>query len=196
MRLDVLCGPDDGGRIDVALKVAGGGASMTVRHSESMAYGGLLRQVLARALVEITGRYRVTLVAFLAVPPPPAAKEGKNVVQAERDCQLCVTVYGAREAGRYVGDILDQAGIYLQHPTSYDSTVPYINPHYLVRPGGSAPVITFEEQAALPTRPSMALSTDQRLKGDVLQVIDSSAQGPSSYSEITPSSRMRTTLKL
>ena len=190
MRLDVL-GKPDGGRIDVALKVAAGGASMTVRHSESMAYGGLLRQVLARALVEITCRYRVTLVAFIVVP----AAEGKSVKKAERVCQLCVTVYGAREAGRYVGDILDQAGIYLQHPTSYDPAVPYINPHYLVRPGGTAPVVTFEQQATVPIRPSMALSTDQRLKGDVLQVIDSSAQGPSSYSEITPSSRMRTTLK-
>ena len=187
MRLDVL-GKSDGTRIDVALKVSG--ASMTVRYHDSMAYGGLLHHTLAKPLIEITCRYQVTLVAFILLPA-----EGKNVPQAERFCQLCITVYGMQESCKYVGEILDHAGIYLQHPTSYDPTMPYINPHYLVRPGGSPPVVTFEKQAALPIRPSVALSTDQRLKGDVLQMIDSSAQGPPSYSEITPSSQMRTTLK-
>ena len=187
MRLDVL-GKPDGTRIDVALKISG--TSMTVRHHDSMAYAGLLRQNLAKPLIEITCQYQVTLVAFILVPA-----EGKNVPQADRFSQLCITVYGTQEAGRYVGEILDHAGIYLQHPTSYDPTMPYINPHYLIRPGGTPPVLALEKQATLPVRPSIALSTDQRLKGDVLQMIDSSAQGPSNYSEITPSSQMRTPLK-
>lgn len=187
MRLDVL-GKSDGTRIDVVLKVSG--TSMTVRHHDSMAYGGLLRQNLAKSLIEITCQYQVTLVAFILVPA-----EGKKNPQADRFCELCIIVYGTQEASRYVGEILDHAGIYLQHPTSYDPTMPYINPHYLLRPGGSPPVPTLEKQAALPIRPSVALSTDQRLKGDILQMIDSSAQGPSNYSEITPSSQMRTTLK-
>ena len=187
MRLDVL-GKSDGTRIDVALKVSG--TSMTVRHHESMVYGGLLRQNLAKTLIEITCQYQVTLFAYILVPA-----EGKNVPQADCFCQLCITVYGTQESGRYVGEILDHAGIYLQHPTSSDPNVPYINPHYLVRPGGTPPVPTLGKQAALPIRPSIALSTDQRLKGDVLQMIDSSAQGPSNYSEITPSPQIRTTLK-
>ena len=187
MRLDVL-GKPDGKRIDVALKVLG--TSMTVRHHDSMAYGGLLRQTLAEPLIEITSQYQVTLVAFILL-----LAEGKNVPQAERSRELCIIVYGTQEASRHVGDILDHAGIYLQHPTSYDPTMPYINPHYLVRPGGSPPVPSLEKQAALPIRPSVAISTDPRLKGDVLQMIDSSAQGPSNYSEITPSSQMLTTLK-
>ena len=186
MRLDVL-GKSDGTRIDVALKVSG--TLMTVRHHDSMAYGGLLRQNLAKPLIEITCQYQVTLVAFII----PA--EGNNVPQADRFCQLCITVYGMQEAGRYVGEILDRAGIYLQHPTAHDPTMPYINPHYLVRPGGTPPVLTLEDQAALPIPPSVALSTDQRLKGDVLEMINSSAQGPLNYSEITPSSQMRTPLK-
>ena len=187
MRLDVL-GKPDGTRIDVALKISG--TSMTVRHHDSMAYGGLLRQNLAKALIEITCQYQVTLVAFILVPAG-----GKKVPQADRFCQLCITVYGSQEAGRYVGEVLDHVGLYLQHPTSYDPTMPYINPHYLVRPGGTPPVLAVEKQAALPIRPSMALSTDQRLKGGVLQMIDSSAQGPSEYSEVTPSPQMRTPLK-
>ena len=188
MRLDVL-GKSDGTRIDVALKVSGN--SMTVRHLESMTYGGLLRQTLAKPLIEITRQVRVTLVAFITTEPA----KGTDGPQTARSCQLCITVYGVREASSYVGEILDDAGIYLQHPTSYDPAVSYINPHYLVRPGGPHPAPSSGKEIELSTRPSVDLSTDRRLKGDVIQMINSSAQGPSNYSQITPSLQMRTTLK-
>ena len=100
-----------------------------------------------------------------------------------------------QEASRYVGDILDQAGIYLQHPPSCDPTVPYINPHYLVRPGGTHPESTLGEQVGAPMRSSLNLSANPQLKGDVIKMLNSSAQGPSIYSKITPSSQMRTALK-
>lgn len=100
-----------------------------------------------------------------------------------------------QETGRYVGEILDHAGIYLQHPTSYDPTVPYINPHYLVRPGGTHPRPASEEQVEFSIRPSVSLSTDHQMKGDVIQLINNSAQGPSNYFRITPSPHIRTALK-
>lgn len=187
MRLDVL-GKSDDARIDVALKISG--KAVTVRHHDSMAYGGLLRQNLAKPLIELACQPRVNLVAFILAPA-----EGKDVPHAIHSCQLCITVYGMQEASRYVGEIFDEAGIYLQHPSSYDPAVPYMNPHYLVRPGGSHPAPVSEEHIELSIRPSVSLSSDQQLKGDVLKMIDSSAQGPPSYSEIIPSSQMRTTLK-
>lgn len=187
MRLDVLRKSDDV-RIDVALKISG--KSVTVRHHDSMAYGGLLRQNLAKTLLELACQPRVTLVAFILAPTG-----GKDIPLATHSCQLCITVYGMQGLGRYVGEISDDAGIYLQHPSSYDPAVPYINPHYLVRPGGSHPAPVSEEHVELSIRPSISLSTDQQLKGDVLKMIDSSAQGPSSYSRVTPTSQMRTTLK-
>ena len=187
MRLDVL-GKSDGARIDVALKVSGN--SMMVRHHDSMAYGGLLRQNLANPLIEITSQHGATLAAFLL---EPAGR--KDVPKENRSCQLCITVYGLQEASRYIGEILDHAGIYLQHPTSYDPTVTYINPHYLVRPGGTHPAPALEEQAELPIRPSTSLSIDQQLKGNVIQMINNSAEGPLNYLKTTPSPHIRTTLK-
>ena len=187
MRLDVL-GKFDGARIDVALKVSGN--SMMVRHHDSMAYGGLLRQNLAKPLIEITCQHGATLAAFLL-----ETAERKDVPKTTHSCQLCITVYGLQEASRYIGEILDHAGIYLQHPTSCDPAVPYINPHYLVRPGGAHPAPASEEQAKLSIRPPISLSTDQQMKGDVIQMINNSAQGPSSYSKITQSPHIRTTLK-
>ena len=187
IRLDVL-GTSDGARIDVALKVSGN--SVMVRHHESTAYGGLLRQNLARPLIKVSEQYRVTLVAFVLEP-----SESKDVKREIGSYQLCIIVYGMQEASRGVGEVLDHAGIYLQHPLSYDTTVPYINPHYLVRPGGTNPTPTSEERVEASIRPSLCLSTDARLKGDVSQLIDSSAQGPSNYLRIAPSSHLRTILK-
>ncbi len=186
-RLDVL-GTSNGARIDVALKVSG--SSMMVRHHDNMAYGGLLHRDLAKPLIEILEQHQVTLVAFLV-----GSAESKDVPQANDSCQLCITVYGVQEASKDVGELLDHAGIYLQHPLSYDSTIPYTNPHYLVRPGGAHPAPSSEEQFQVSTRPSVCLSTDQRLKGKVSQLINDSAQGPSNYSIITPSPQMRTSLK-
>ena len=187
IRLDVL-GTFDGTRIDVALKVSGN--SVTVRHRDSMAYGGLLPQNLARPLVKLSEQYRVILDAFLLEP-----SKSKNVKREIGSYQLCILVYGMQEASRDVGEVFDHAGIYLQHPLSYDTTVPYINPHYLVRPGGTNPIPTSEDHIEASIRPSLCFSTDARLKGDVSQLIDNSAQGPPNYLKIAPSSHLRTILK-
>ena len=187
IRLDVL-GASDGARTDVALKITS--KTVTVRHHSSMAYGGLLRPILAASLIEVLEQHRVTLVPFVL-----QSTENTEGPQAIRSCSLCITVYGMQEAGKNVGEVFDHAGIYLQHPSSYDSTVPYRNPHYLVRPGGGYPTPISEEQVEVSIGPSLCLSTDQRLKGDVSQLIDTSAQGPSNYSKVTPSSHLRTNLK-
>ena len=188
IRLDVF-GISGDARIDVALKVSG--KTVTVRHQESMAYGGLLSQNLARPLIEISKQHRVTLAAFIMKPTG-----GKDDQKVAHPCQLYITVYGMQEAGRDVGEVLDQAGIFLQHPSSYDPAVPYINPHYLVRPGGTHPAPTSEGQIEISIRPSPCLSTDQRLKTNVSQMLNDSAKGPLNYSKYTPSTRIRTPLKL
>ncbi len=163
---------------------------MMVRQHDNMAYGGLLHRDLAKPLIEVLEQHQVTLVAFLS-----GSAESKGVPRASDSCQLCIIVYGVQEASRDVGEVLDHAGIYLQHPLSYEPTIPYTNPHYLVRPGGAHPTPTSEEQGEISIRPSVCLSTDQRLKGEVSQLINDSAQGPSNYSKITPSPQMRTSLK-
>lgn len=175
-------------RIDVSLILSGHNA--TVRHQDSMAYGGLLRQSLAQPLIRIFVQHHVSFVAFVL-----KAVKGEDIAQSSRPYRLCIDVYGPKDAGKSVGDVLDNAGIYLQHPLSSDLAGPYINPHYLVRPGASHPIPSVEQQLSIPTRPSLTLSSDERLKSNVLQAMDDSAQGPSRYSYIEPSTWIRTPLK-
>ena len=175
-------------RIDVSLRLSG--QTVTVRHHETMAYGGLLRQGLAQPLLQIFVQHHVSFVAFVL-----KAVKGEDIAQSSRPYRLCINVYGPKNVGKSVGDVLDKAGIYLQHPLSSDLTGPYINPHYLVRPGASYPTPSVEQQLSIPTRPSVTLSSHERLKSNVLQAMDDSALGPSRYSYVEPSTWIRTPLK-
>ena len=175
-------------RIDVSLRLSG--QSVTVRHHESMAYGGLLRQSLAQPIIQIFVQHHVSFVAFVL-----KAVKGEDIAKSARPYRLCINVYGLKDVSKSVGDVLDSAGIYLQHPLSSDLPGPYINPHYLVRPGASHPSPSIEQQLSIPARPSLTLSSDERLKSNVLQAMDDSAQGPSKYSYIAPSTWIRTPLK-
>lgn len=175
-------------RIDVALNPSG--QSVSVRPHDSMAYGGLLRQSLAQPIIELFVQHHVSFVAFVL-----KAVKGEDLAKSSRPYRLCINVFGPKDASKSVGEVLDNAGIYLQHPLSSDLTSDYINPHYLVRPGASHPTPSFEQQLSIPTRPSLTLSSDERLKSNVLQAMDDSAQGPSEYSYIAPSTWIRTPLK-
>ncbi|KAL8788591.1 MAG: hypothetical protein Q9195_007235 [Heterodermia aff. obscurata] len=187
IRLDVL-GDFVDLRIDVSLQPSG--QSVTVRNHDSMAYGGLLRQSLAQTIIELIVQYHVSFLAFVM-----KAVKGEDIAKSPRPYRLCINIYGPKDASRSVGDVLDHAGIYLQHPLSSDLTGPYINPHYLVRPGASHPTHSIEQQLSVPARPSLTLSSDERLKSNVLQAMDDSAQGPSEYSYIASSTWIRTPLK-
>ena len=155
-----------------------------------MAYGGLLSHNLAKCLIEILNQYTINYDAYIL-----KLQKGKHDPKTPDSYRLCITIYGMQETSRHVGEILDSAEIYLQHPRSYDTTVPYVNPHYLVPPGRVHPLPTSEGQIDVPIRPSLNLSADERLKGDILQVLNSSAKGPLKYTRITSSPQMRTTLK-
>ena len=175
-------------RVDVCLNLSG--PNVTVRHHESMAYGGLLRSSLAQPIIQIFVQHRVSFVAFVL-----KAVKGEDLAQSTRPYRLCINIYGPKNVGKSVGDVLDKAGLYLQHPLSSDLTGPYFNPHYLVRPGASHPTSSVEQQLSIPNRPSLTLSSDERLKSNVLQAMDDSAQGPSEYSSIASSTWIRTPLK-
>ena len=175
-------------RLDVCLKPSG--HNVTVRHHDSMAYGGLLRPSLAQPIIQIFVQHQVSFVAFVL-----KAVKGEDIAESTRPYRLCINIYGLKDVGRSVGDVLDKAGIYLQHPLSSDLTGPYINPHYLVRPGATHPTPSIEEQMSIPNGPSFTLSSDERLKSNVLQAMDDSAQGPSEYSYIASSTWIRTPLK-
>lgn len=136
---------------------------MTVRNLESMAYGGLLSQTLAKSLIEIIRRFRVTLVAFIA-----GSAEKKSAPQTAHFYRLYIKVYEMQNASTCVNEVLNDADIYLQHPTLYDPTVLYINSHYLVRLEEAYFDPSSKRDIEFSTRSLVDLSTNRRLKGEVI----------------------------
>jgi hypothetical protein len=95
---------------------------------------------------------------------------------------------------KIIGGFLSDSEIFLQHPQNYDNSVPYDNPHYLVRPGYSLSTPEVLVRLRGSPKPSPILSEENPLKAQVLQVFDY-AQGPQIYSEVSASSQISTPLK-
>jgi hypothetical protein len=103
-------------------------------------------------------------------------------------------VYGRRPDSEQVGGILAENGLHLQHPHEYDTSVDYINPQYLVRPGSR---INIQQSANSATALKPALAKDalgENIKNQILQVFDA-ADGPQMFQEVKSSPRLVISLK-
>ena len=163
---------------------------ITVHDVQTMDYRGLVGHGIALSLVKLHQEHNVSFLAFYESHTRKTSGSKK-----EQSGRLCINLYGVREDSSVVADILDEAGVYLQHPQTGDLTVPYVNPHYLVRPNGKHPEAITGLQVMETSQISFNLSVNQRLKSNIAQALDCSAQGPSHYSRIALSDSIRTSLK-
>jgi hypothetical protein len=175
--------------IEVCLSIRG--SVGTLHHHDSMAYAGILDRRVAKALGELSRRCAVTLVA---TAQGVGSKDVELKTIPTRCSKISIIVYGLKKDRRIIGGFLSDSEIFLQHPQNYDNSVPYDNPHYLVRPGHSLSTPEVLLRPGGSPKPSPILSDDNPLKAQVLQVFDY-AQGPQVYPEVSASSRISTTLK-
>lgn len=106
-----------------------------------------------------------------------------------------IVIYGLVAEKKEVGAVLSDAGLYFQHPlpTEYDGKLPYINPHYLLRPGSQMPSLEGLSISG-PEGSKVVDLLDDVSKGRLMRIFDM-AQGPESPLQITPSPRLKSTLK-
>jgi hypothetical protein len=105
-------------------------------------------------------------------------------------------LYGRGDEKEAVGACLSEAGVYLQHPrvTEYDHRMPYVNPHFLVRPGNEMPkledlVLSDDEEH---TQRSDTLTKDE--KSEIMRIFDSANTVNGPY-RARSSLRLASTLK-
>ncbi|RYP49271.1 hypothetical protein DL768_004994 [Monosporascus sp. mg162] len=109
---------------------------------DSRKYVGILREP---ALIRVLQDYTVQLEAILVVSGPPLpqgkAKLKSKLPKIEPIHSVRIVVTGLKHEKSAVGNILSEAGLFLQHPSAneYDTQLEYCNPHYLLRPGGTMP---------------------------------------------------------
>ncbi|KAK0617623.1 SNF2 family N-terminal domain-containing protein [Immersiella caudata] len=141
-------------------------------------------------LFQLKERARVSFTAAVSV-----AESGRSWQYVRATLRL--VVFGFMAEKSTVAKVLSDGDLYLQHPSLSEcgSRVPYFNPHYLVRPGGSMPRL---ENLAItdPTRPTSgprgALTEIE--KNMMLQIFES-AHDPDAVFGVRPSSRLQTVLK-
>jgi hypothetical protein len=162
------------------------GHTVTVRNSDSQQYGGLLNRETAAILTEVFERFEATFRAFILIKQPKK--------RDAPDHDLYIVIYGTKENGIGIGQALDRAELFLQHPSIVEPSVAYSNPHYLCRPGGSMPTLNACTIFSGSVKDTKVLAENDPLKHQVLGVFDS-AQGPQVYSSASTSPRLCTPLK-
>ncbi|RAH81607.1 hypothetical protein BO86DRAFT_313518 [Aspergillus japonicus CBS 114.51] len=144
------------------------------------------------ALVDLLKKHRVKLVGTLFAAP---LSKDAGIGECQKP-ELRVIVYGSINDKDAVGTCLSDAGMYLQHPTSveYDSRFPYVNPQYLVRPGGEMPRIdelrvSDDEQGS-----QVSERLNEGVKSELFRILDTVNTYEGSY-EACSSPRLASRLK-
>ncbi|KAF5533205.1 SNF2 family domain-containing protein [Fusarium phyllophilum] len=153
--------------------------------------GKYIGRIESNAIVDLVQDYQVTLAATLECPP---VKKKKSADSFQTPKTLHIVIYGLRKDMNDIGDFLEDSELFLQHPTEYDTRLEYLNPQYLLRPGSTIPRADGATFQALANQHSSNQVMEEKAKSEVHQVFDS-ASGPSTFTQVQPSPRLKTSLQ-
>jgi hypothetical protein len=156
-----------------------------VYHTQTMKYEGLLDHNTGQALAAVSRNYPITLKASLD-EKASAMKNGTS-----NNCRsLKITLYGFHQDSDAIGTLLSENKLYLQQPSTFDSSTVYFNPQYLLRPGSEFKFAVKEDLHCSVREKQVAPA----LRSQMLHVFDA-AVGPATFSGVQVSKRLTTDLK-
>lgn len=112
-----------------------------------------------------------------------------------KETPIQIVIYGLKEDVDAIGSILSNGGLFLQHPTHGDTSVPYKNPQFLLAPGTEMP--NFEDSVTEPVSNATTLEQCLDNKGwasEVFRAFDT-VDGPATFAPVQPSPRLQTKLQ-
>ncbi|MCJ1401479.1 hypothetical protein MMC11_004693 [Xylographa trunciseda] len=170
-------------RMEVSLKQLGQMTSIHERKTDK--YIGYLDAETATALSSLSSNYLVHFDAYM--PVKQRARCAKSASERTELSGVHVIIYGNHDDLNGVGKSLWEHDVSLQHPQGQDETVPYDNPHYLIRPGSEIDV---------PYIGGMKEHQEhQLLTASAIASIFVSSQGPPAWRKVNASTRLKTALK-
>ena len=177
----------DGSHFPVTAETSGN--ALKILDQVSMAQIGSASLSMSPVIVYLQERAKVSFTATIIAP-----ENGRQRQYVRATLRLIV--FGFRSEGQTVAKTLSDGDLYLQHPSISEcgSQVPYFNPQYFVRPGGSMPKL---ENLAIPSRRPGGGTRDALTeveKNRMLQIFES-AQDPGAAFGVRPSLRLQTVLK-
>ena len=164
------------------------GSLLKLYYEASNKYAGLVDSpTLSRLRQDFTTTLAATFIA------PAKEKEQKQQLRT-RQSTVEIVIYGLRKDMDAVGHVLCEDGLYLQHPKECDTSVDYVNPQYWVRSGSQMPKVEGMTFEAASRSTSCKELLDETRTNQLLQLFDC-ANGPTTFSEVRPSARLRTCLQ-
>ncbi|RHZ45591.1 DEAD/DEAH box helicase [Aspergillus thermomutatus] len=156
----------EGGKKSAGVNIKPFGNVLKLSFRDSGKYAGIVSMAV---LVTLFEQHTIKLVGTLFAPDDLKGKNsGPGVV-------VRMILYGRGDEKEAVGACLSEAGVYLQHPriTEYDHLMPYVNPQFLIRPGGQMPkledlVLSDDEE-----HPQSSESLTKGEKSEIMRIFDS-----------------------
>ena len=147
-----------------------------IMDAESGVYRGLISKSLAEGLRELKTICAVTFSASVKAPNA-----------------LSIVVYGLGIESDTVCDILVEHDLYLQLPTSFDTTVPYQNPQSFSLPADKETALDMPVRETKTSSTAKAMVLDSVAKSKINELLDS-ATGPEEFRKVQASSKLVTKL--
>lgn len=148
------------------------GGIAIIRDANSKKYAGYLNKEAAQLIVTLSHSYKTNFSAKLH----PRGS-------------IAVMIYGVRDEAHIIGDFLSGNGYFLQQPSDFDESTTYYNPQYLI-PQGAEFRFSWKKNGLELTQSSQL---NEKAKLQVSYIMDS-ASGPTVFSEVQVSHRIKTEL--
>ncbi|KAH7305451.1 SNF2 family N-terminal domain-containing protein [Stachybotrys elegans] len=113
-----------------------------------------------------------------------------------QDCPVMIVICGLLEESDAVGNLLSEAGLYLQPPSinEFDRGLKYMNPHWLLRPGSEMPSLAQAESLTSPQATVASEILDEATKCHFMRLFDATNYGQE-QSLVEPSPRLSAVLE-
>lgn len=122
------------------------------------------------------------------------AKKDKRQSLGYQNTPVHIIIYGLHEDMNEIGNALSEGGLFLQHPTEGEASVPYKNSQFLMSPGTEMPQIKNLANGSLSTVTTMDQCSDEKWASEVFQAFET-VDGPAEFDPVEPSPCLRTKLK-
>lgn len=148
------------------------GGIMIIRDANSKGYAGYLNGEAAQLIRTLSQSYKTKLSA-----------------KFHPRGSISVMICGVRDEADIIGDFLSDNGHFLQQPSDVDKSTIYYNPQYLIAPGSEFRSLWQKNGLELTQSPQL----NEKAKSQASQIMDS-ASGPTVFSEVQVSHRIKTDL--
>ncbi|KAH0562185.1 hypothetical protein GP486_003119 [Trichoglossum hirsutum] len=172
-------------RIPMTIRICG--SSLKLYYEVSNKYAALVDSPTLSKLIQ---DFAVTLAPTFIAPRKMEQKQQPR----PREITVEIVIYGLRKDMDAVGDLLSDNCLYLQHPKECDPDTAYVNPQYWLRPGSQMPKVEGITLATVSGSTSCKELLDEVHTNQLLQLFDC-ANGPTKFSEVGQSLRLRTDLQ-